>query len=163
MIIHYIAGDSRNAEVPWSKMHWFFTSHSSKRGEHPALWPFPITPNPTSLNLSGYTALGYEQEPAFPSAASSIHDCNQIVFRPNNSFGVPHSPLKSLCFSKRSGIFVAGFSRKKSKGKFWGYSSTKWFAGGPINCSAAFRGEQAWWVDLSQWGNQSQPWKAELC
>lgn len=90
------------------------TSQPSERGGLPTLWLFPITPNPTSLNLSSYTGLGYEQEPAFSGAVTTIHDI-QTVFKLNNSFAVPHSLPKSFYFSKRSRIFVAGFSRKIQK------------------------------------------------
>lgn len=99
VIIPYIIKGCRNAEVPWSKILWFYISQPSKTGGDSALWPFSIIPNPTPINLSSYTGLSCEQEPAFSAVASTIHGHKQTVSSVlKKNFAVPYSTLKSVYF-----------------------------------------------------------------
>lgn len=112
MIIPYIIKGSRNAEVPWSKILWFCISQPPKTSRHPALWPFSITPSPSSIHLSSYIGLGCEQEPAFSAVAIHKWAVSRVK---KKFFVVSYSMLKSLYFWPLRG---QGSSLQSSAEKF---------------------------------------------
>lgn len=145
VIIPYIIKGCRNAEVPWSKILWFYISQPSKTGGDSALWPFSIIPNPTPINLSSYTGLSCEQEPAFSAVASTIHGHKQTVSSvlkkilqfPTQRWSLFISDLWEVrdlhcrVQQKSSKLISTNKSICSLKWEILEYFSTEWFSGKP--------------------------------